>query len=229
MVFNIKFYSNQSQIEPIRHRRRSRIQERDLLFQKIEQRIEDIRKTTDFYKKEQSREFLKELKTSLRNEEDNRSESEYSVQSPVKMNKSKGILPVLKKRYSVGEKAREMSSVYSFSASKVDNCVSQYSSLKNEVFKPYKPERKYRKHEISSQVNAFDMFKDESLLEHHKMMQSWKNKNLKEKILKYGGLYPGTFADEFGKPHFDKENRVSLLLYSQYTNLKNKFRSENMK
>jgi hypothetical protein len=73
------------------------------------------------------------------------------------------------------------------------------------------------------------MFKDESLLEHHKMMQNWKIKNLKERILKYGGLYPGTFVDEFGKPHFDKENRVSLLIYSQYANLKNKFKSKNMK
>jgi hypothetical protein len=105
----------------VRHRRRSRIQERDLLFKKIEQRIEDIRKTTDFYKKEQSREFLRELKTSLRKEDDNKSESEYSVKSPDKTDKNKGLLPVLKKRYSVGERTREIGSEYSFSASKADN------------------------------------------------------------------------------------------------------------
>lgn len=73
------------------------------------------------------------------------------------------------------------------------------------------------------------MFKDESLKNYRKLNKQYKEKELRERILKKGALYPGTFNNENGKPAFDKNNRISLLLYSQNPELKNKFLSKSLK
>jgi hypothetical protein len=82
---------------------------------------------------------------------------------------------------------------------------------------------------IASQTTPFDLFKDEALKNHRKLNKQYKENKLREHFLNKGALYPGTFNNKDGKPAFDKNDRISLLLYSQNPDLENKFLSKDMK
>ena len=103
---------------PLRNRRRSRIHERDKLFKEVEKRIHDIRRTTDLYMKEKSRDFFKKLHLSLRIDEKTEPPSPNKSHNGTVTSMSP--LPILKNRYASQNKSFKVNqkSIGSISASK---------------------------------------------------------------------------------------------------------------
>ena len=177
--------------------------------------------------KEKSRDFFKKLHLSLRIDEKTEPPSPNKSHNGTVTSMSP--LPILKNRYASQNKSFKVNqkSIGSISASK--NWVNDYLDNKSTIPDPYKPTRKFKKHELSAQTTPFDMFADETIQDYRKADRKWKDTHLKEKILWKGGLDPNTFKDNNGNQVFNKENRVSLLLFSQNPTLKKKFKSENLK
>ena len=61
--------------------------------------------------------------------------------------------------------------------------MNDYLDNKSTIPDPYKPTRKFKKHELSAQTTPFDMFADETIQDYRKADRKWKDTHLKEKIL----------------------------------------------
>lgn len=133
-------------VQQYRSRRKSRVQERELFFKKIEDKIESIKRSTDFYKKQKSDKFYEDLKNSL-NSPTRRKNSDVSLKSTVTKHSKKVTLPSVEKT----ENSIILKPMIDSNAdypNKDQNCLKEYLNNKETVFERYVPKRKYKTHEL---------------------------------------------------------------------------------
>ncbi|CAI2360511.1 unnamed protein product [Moneuplotes crassus] len=199
-------------LSPLKRKRMTLINERNKIIKDVENKIHNLKKETDHYKKWKSEMFLQDLREG--NKKTTRNEKKTKVSLPhISQSQSEDRFKSRENSdYKSNSKSeRQNSLIHKNAKNKMNKCNKSYSST------------------IQKQENCFDIFRDEVLKNHKKLNKQFRQKELREQIILNGGVYPHAFKNSEGKEAFNRNDRVSLLLYSQDPSLEKKYLSKDMK